>query len=252
MGDTVTGRYLRKIEEHLELIQKEESGHIYQAAEMFADQVKQDKLIYAYGPGGHSNLASQEIFFRAGGLFHVSAILDEGTLISGGALRSMAIERLPGYAKIVLDNYGLKKGDLLVITNAYGINAATIDAALEAKKRGVKTIGVTSVRHAQSTPPDHPARHPSKKNLYELADLVIDSKVEVGDAVLKIEGLNHAVAAMSTFANAFILNSVVAQAVQILVDQGITPPMWASGNEAGGDEANDRYIERFKGRVKLL
>jgi uncharacterized phosphosugar-binding protein len=134
MDTSVTKEYLGKIEKHLELIQNEESEHIYQAAQMFANQIKQDKLIFVYGPGGHSNLASQEIFFRAGGLFNVSAILDEGTLISGGALRSMAIERMPGYAQIVLDDYGIKEGDLLVICNAYGINAATIDAALEAKK----------------------------------------------------------------------------------------------------------------------
>lgn len=252
MESTISERYLKKIEEHLGLLLKEESHHIYQAALMFAEQVKNDKLIFAYGPGGHSNLGSQEIFFRAGGLFHVSAILDEGTLISGGALRSMAIERMPGYANIVLDDYGLKKGDLLVIINAYGINAATIDAALEAKKRGVKTIGVTSVRHAQNTPEDHPARHPSKKNLYEVVDLVVDSKVEIGDAVLKIDGLDQPVAAMSTFANAFLLNSIVAQTVQLLVDQGITPPIWKSGNAPGGDEANNRYIEEFKNRIKML
>jgi uncharacterized phosphosugar-binding protein len=252
MSNTVSGRYLKIIEEHLELLQNEESDHIEQAAMMFAEQIKNDKLIFAYGPGGHSNLASQEIFFRAGGLFHVSAILDEGTLLSGGALRSMAIERTPGYANIVLDDYGLKQGDLLVIINAYGINAATIDAALEAKKRGVKTIGVTSVRHAQSTPANHPARHPSGKNLYELVDLVVDSKVEVGDAVLKIEGIDQPVAAMSTFANAFLLNSIVAQTVQILVDQGITPPLWMSGNATGGDSANDLHIKRFKGRIKKL
>ena len=252
MDTSVTKEYLEKIEKHLELIQNEESEHIYKAAQLFAEQIKQDKLIFVYGPGGHSNLASQEIFFRAGGLFNVSAILDEGTLISGGALRSMAIERLPGYAQVVLDDYGLKEGDLLVICNAYGINAATIDAALEAKKRGVKTIGVTSVRHAKGTPLDHPARHPSKKNLYEVVDLYVDSKVEVGDATLHVKGLDQPICAMSTFANAFTLNSIVAQTVKILVDQGITPPMWASGNMEGGDELNARYIKQFKGRVKLL
>ncbi|HVX73067.1 MAG TPA: SIS domain-containing protein, partial [Devosia sp.] len=80
----------------------EESGPLQQAAGRLADQVSADRLIHIYGPGGHSNLASQEVFFRAGGLMHMSAILDEGTLLSNGALRSMAIERLPGYGKIVI------------------------------------------------------------------------------------------------------------------------------------------------------
>ena len=72
----------------------EESGPLQEAAGRLADQVSADRLIHIYGPGGHSNLASQEVFFRAGGLMHMSAILDEGTLLSNGALRSMAIERL--------------------------------------------------------------------------------------------------------------------------------------------------------------
>jgi uncharacterized phosphosugar-binding protein len=252
MDNSVTREYLDKVEAHLELIQKEESEHILSAAKLFADKIKKDEIIYVYGPGGHSNLASQEIFFRAGGLFNVSAILDEGTLISGGALRSMAIERMPGYSDIVLEDYGIKKGDLLVLVNAYGINAAVVGAALEAKRRGATVIAVTSIRHAKGTPMDHPARHPSKKNLYEVADLVVDSKVEVGDATLRVPGLNQPICAMSTFANAFVLNSIVAQTVKMLVAEGITPPLWASGNQEGGDDLNARYIEHFKGRIKLL
>ena len=29
-------------------------------------------------------------------------------------------------------------------------------------------------------------------------------------------------------------------------------PMWRSGNAPGGDEANARFIDRFKGRVRCL
>ena len=83
------------------------------AAERLADQIAADRLVHVYGPGGHSNLAAQEIFFRAGGLMHVSAILDEGTLLSNGALRSMAIERTPGYGRIVIADQRLGEGDLL-------------------------------------------------------------------------------------------------------------------------------------------
>lgn len=245
-------QYLHKIMKHLETLHEEGQASVAKAARMLADHIKQDKLIYAYGPGGHSNLGSQEIFFRAGGLMHVSAMLDEGTLLSGGALRSMAIERTPGYGVIVMDDYGLKEGDLLIIINAYGINAATIDAALEARKRGVKTIGVSSVRHAEATPKDHVARHPSKQNLHDLVDVVLDSKIEVGDAVVELEGLDQRVAAMSTFANAYLLNSLVAETVNLLVQEGVQPPIWMSGNATGGDESNNRFIDRFKGRIKKL
>jgi uncharacterized phosphosugar-binding protein len=252
VDETIMTQYLRKIVAHLEKLHDEEADAVKKAARLVADHVKQDRIVYVYGPGGHSNLGSQEVFFRAGGLMHISAILDEGTLLSGGALRSMAIERTPGYGTIVIDDYNLQAGDLLFIVNAYGINSATIDAALEAKRRGVTTIGVTSVKHASSTPENHPARHPSKKNLFEIVDLVLDSKVEVGDAVVEIPNLDQRVAAISTFANAYLLNCVMAEAVQLLVQEGVTPPIWMSGNAPGGDEANARFIERFKGRIKKL
>ncbi|MEH7386003.1 SIS domain-containing protein [Bacillus sp. JJ1521] len=245
-------QYYKKVKNYMDQVIETESENIMQAAEMVANQIKEDKIVYAYGPGGHSNLASQELFFRAGGLMHVSAILDEGTLLSGGALRSMAMERTPEYGKIVLEDYELKSGDLLIIINAYGINAATIDTALEAKRLGVKTIGVSSKQHALDTPKEHPARHPSKHNLHEVVDLAIDSKIDVGDAVIEIENLEQKVGAVSTFVNAYIVNSISMEATAKLVEQGIQPPIWKSGNATGGDEWNNQFISRFKHKIKKL
>ena len=219
---------------------------------MVADQVAQDKLIYVFGPGGHSNLAAMEVFFRAGGLFHISAILNQETMLSCGALKSMQAERLPGYGKIVVEDYNIGEGDLLWVVNAYGINSATIDAAMTAKARGAKVLGVCSVHHAMEAAPDHPARHPSKKNLYELVDCNVDCKVKTGDAVLKLPGFDQKIGALSTFANAYVMNSIMIEAINILVDQGIEPPVWKSGNCPGGDEWNNQFIDKFRDAVRCL
>lgn len=245
-------KYYEEVNKVIKEILDTEKDSIMNAAEMVAEQIKQDKIFYVYGPGGHSNLASQEMFFRAGGLMHASAILDEGTLLSSGALRSMAIERTPGYGGIVIGDNDLQSGDLLIVVNAYGINAATIDAAIEAKERGVKTIGICSVEHSENTPLVHPARHPLKHNLHDITDLSIDSKIKVGDAVLKIEGLEQKIGAISTFANAFILNAISIEATALLAKENIQPPIWKSGNATGGDEWNAQFIDRFKGKIKNL
>ena len=47
-------------------IRATERENILKAARLVADQVKQDKKVYVFGPGGHSNLAAMEVFFRAG------------------------------------------------------------------------------------------------------------------------------------------------------------------------------------------
>ena len=244
--------YYKEVIGIIDEIRATEKEHILQAAHMIADQVAADKLVYVFGPGGHSNLAAMEVFFRAGGLMHISAILNQETMLSSGALKSMQTERLPGYGSIVVNDYGIGKGDLLVVVNAYGINSATIDAALTARKNGARVIGVSSVEHASTCPADHPARHPSKKNLHDIVDCHVDCKVKLGDATIELEGFEQKIGALSTYANAYVMNSIVVEAINILVNRGINPPVWRSGNCPGGDEWNNRFLERFRGAVRCL
>jgi uncharacterized phosphosugar-binding protein len=244
--------YFDDVTDLMKRILTQEQEALSAAAERLAEQIAADRLIHVFGPGGHSNLAAQEIFFRAGGLMHISAILDEGTLLSNGALRSMAVERTPGYGKIVVRDQRLGENDLLILVNAYGINAALIDAALEARARGVFLIGVSSREHASNTSLDHPARHPSKANLHDLVDIAIDCKVPIGDALVAVPEMEERIGAVSTFANAFALNCVVIQTVALLKSRGMEPPVWRSGNAPGGDEANARFIARFHDRVRKL
>jgi uncharacterized phosphosugar-binding protein len=244
--------YLADVHALMASVLADEAEAMDRAADRIAGQIAADRLVHIYGPGGHSNLAAQEIFFRAGGLMHVSAILDEGTLLSGGALRSMAIERTPGYGKVVISDWGLGSEDVLILVNAYGINAALIDAALEARRRGCFLIGVSSRQHAAQTASDHPARHPTRQNLHDVVDIAIDTKVAIGDAIVTVPGLNERIAAASTFANAFALNCLVIRTVAKLADRGIEPPVWRSGNAPGGDEANARFVGRFRQRVRRL
>ncbi len=251
-ADALCADYLEQTHALMQRILNEESGSLDQAADRMADQIANDRLVHVFGPGGHSNLATQELFFRAGGLMHVSAILDEGTLLSNGALRSMEIERTPGYGRIVIRDRELGADDLLILVNAYGMNAALIDAALEAKSRGVFLIGVNSHEHARNTAADHPARHPTKQNLQDLVDIAIDCKVGVGDALVSLDGMSERIAAASTFANAYALNCLVIRTVAKLLERGIEPPVWRSGNAPGGDEANAKFIGRFRHRVRAL
>jgi uncharacterized phosphosugar-binding protein len=164
----------------------------------------------------------------------------------------MAIERTAGYGRIVIDQARLDDHDLLILVNAYGINAALIDAALAARERGVPLIGVSSRQHAEQTAPDHPARHPSKANLHDLVDIHLDSCVPIGDAVIDLDGVSQRVGPVSTFANAFLLQALVLLTTAELARRGIDPPIWRSGNAPGGDGANAGHLARFVDRVRWL
>jgi uncharacterized phosphosugar-binding protein len=245
--------YYEKVVKCLTQIRDNEKEKIEKAADLLTESIVQDKLIHVFGTGGHSSMAAEEMFWRAGGLVHINAILEQGVNLSHGALRSNMIERLSGYAKPVLDYYQLKEGEVIILVNAYGINSLTIDTALEAKKRKMKLIAITSPEFAKAVPIDHPARHPSKKNLIDLdIDVLIDNHMPVGDAVVEYDNFPQKVSPVSTIVNAFVLNSLVATTVEKLLQKGIEPPVWRSANMPGGDEANKKYVECFFERVKHL
>lgn len=235
-------------------IEAEEEESVQRAADVMSKAIAEGQIIHVIGPGGHSNMGVEEVFWRAGGLVPINAILDAGTNLIHGAKRSSIIERTPGYASRVLDAYGVgeKEGEVIIIVNAYGINSMTIDTALEAKKRKMISIAVTSRSFAQIVPPGHPIRHVSNKNLYEEADIFVNNHLPAGDAVVDIDGLQQKVAATSTFCNSFTMNLLVIETVKKLSEKGIEPPVWVSGNLPGGDEANKKYENMYFGRIKHL
>jgi uncharacterized phosphosugar-binding protein len=245
-------QYYQAVSKLIRTIYEREQGSIKAAAMIFADQIAQDHLIHVFGSGGHSYIGAEEMSWRAGGLVPVSPIFDPGVSLSLGARRSTEVERVPGYMPAVLRTYPLKAGEAIVIVNAYGINAATIDTALEAKRLSLKVIGVTATYTAEALAPDHPSRHPSGKNLHEIVDVFVNTYVPLGDAVVEIENFSQKVAAVSTIANAFTLQLIVAETVDLLVERGIDPPVWKSANSPGGDEYNKKYIEKYAGRIKHL
>jgi uncharacterized phosphosugar-binding protein len=244
--------YYAGVLEALERVRAEETEKIREAGRLIGDRLAQGRLLHVFGTGGHSYIAGEEVFYRAGGLVPVNAILDPGVSLAPGAIRSTFVERTPGYAKAVLDSYALEPDDVILVVNANGINSVTVDTALEAKERGLRVIAITSPECSRNIPAGHPARHPSDQDLCDVADLYIDSKVPVGEALVGIEGCDQKVAPASTITNAFILHSVVVATVERMVSIGAKPPIWKSANAPGGDEANSKYIAEYSGRVKHL
>jgi uncharacterized phosphosugar-binding protein len=245
-------QYLKKFDEIVARVLKEESGKIDQACRILADEIAKGKLVYAWGTGGHDNRSAEEFLWRAGGLAAITVILDPGLQLIHGATKATKIERMPGYAKSVLDYYQIGKDDTLLLVNSYGINALTIDAVHACRERATRIIAVTSFEFPQSVPADHPARHPSKENLHEIADLAINSFIPAGDAVVDVPGFRFKVAGISTLVNVYILNVLVCGVVEKLVEAGIDPPVWVSANAPGGDAWNKRLLERYLGRVRHL
>ena len=166
----------------------------------------------------------------------------------------MKVERVPGYAKAVLESYGVGKtpGEVLLIINAYGINSMTIDCALEAKRLGVTSIAITSSSFAERVPKSHSSRHPTGANLYQTVDIYLNNHLPYGDAILEVEGCEQNIGPTSTFCNCFVADCLVLETCKYLVSKGYTPPVFRSGNMPGGDEYNQSLVNQYHGKSILL
>lgn len=219
--------YLRAATAALEAIAEKQLNAIHTAAGWVAETVSQGGLLFITG-SGHSHMLAEEIFYRAGGLVAVNPILDPALMLHEAAVRSSALERLEGLAEIHLQDAGLSQKDILVVVSNSGRNAFPVEAALAGKRIGCRVIALTSVQHSQQVS----SRHSSGKRLFELADLVLDTCVGYGDAAIELPRLGVKVGPLSTVAGAAIINAVVAQAAQVMAEQGHKPELFVSANLA--------------------
>lgn len=225
---------------------REQGPNIEKAARMIADCIAAGGVVHVFG-SGHSHMMAEEVFHRAGGLFAFNAMLDIN-LTTLGSLNAGMVERAEGYAKVVLTSFGVRPGEIVVIISNSGINPVPIELANEARKLGAKAIAITSAANYRNAA----TRHSSGQKLTDVADLVIDSGVPVGDAILELDGLETKVAASSTALGAALMNAIVAQTTEDLLTLGYPPPAIVSQNVPGGDEHNAALAERYRSRLPLL
>lgn len=249
MARNYTLEYLEAIKKGLTEVYETQHEAIAKCAELIADKIeKDDGLLYVFGSGGHSNMMAEEMFHRAGGLACVSPIFADGIRIPHVPLGERCADLVP----YIFNQYRLKKGDLLLLVNGYGINPVTIESYLEAEKRGITVIAVTSCEYANTLPRDFGGRHKSGKNLHEIAENLILVNVPYGDGIIKMDGVASVVGAYSTYCNAYVCNSLVLETCRILVERGIEPPIINSINVDGGLEKNQKLYDKYRPRIFYL
>ena len=244
--------YFESLMENFRIVNETQSENIQKAASLMADAIEHDRLISVYGGGGHTTLCMGEMFFRAGGLSCINPIMETGLSVFNQALKYLELERTVNYGSAIVKYYDLKKDDLLIVFHNIGINPATIDAVMEAKKNGVKIIAVSSSYWQTEMPADHFIRHPNKTNLFDYADVCIDDYNPVGDAVINVEGFDTPIAPVSNIVDFYIAHMLEIECVKECQRRGIKAPCWNSANTPGGDQKNAEYLAKYSPRIKML
>ncbi|WP_093800364.1 SIS domain-containing protein [Streptomyces sp. Wb2n-11] len=230
----------------LHRVRDEEAGNIAAAGAAIADTVAAGGRLFAFG-AGHSSLAAQDVVYRAGGLALMNLLAVPGTVgvdVTPATLGS-ALERVDGLAGAVLDSSPAEPGDVLAVVSLSGRNALPVEMAMNAQALGLKVIGVTSLTYARETK----SRHVSGTYLKDHCDIVLDSKIAVGDAELTAEGIEAPFAPASTVVTSALMQAVLATAAGDLAERGIEPPLLRSGNVDGGHEWNGRVMTEYRDRI---
>ncbi len=250
MSDTSTvNRFRAHVNDLLDTIESNTGPALDQAADELVRCIQDDGIIHVAGAGGHSQIPAMEMFYRAGGLANVSIIFGPGLGLFDG---KPCLERVSGMGGYTMAYHDVRTEDVVIVCNYYGMNASTIDLALAAKKRARIVIGVTSSAFAENTPDDFTARHPSGKNLSEIADILLDTHTSKDEQTIPVPGVSQAVGVASSIAACYLIQLLVIRTVEKAAEAGIDPPLWMCANIPGGDKTNEQHIKKYMPRMRHL
>jgi uncharacterized phosphosugar-binding protein len=251
----IPNQYFSSLISRLERVQRTQIDSINAAAEICAKAILDDKLVFTFGTG-HGSFAAMEMFPRTGTVTGFRPIV-ESSMISfhrvlgdGGARQYRFIHAQEGYGDAILAAHDTLAGDAMLIFSHSGLNAVTLDIAVGAKAKGMKLIGVTSIPHSSATP----SRHSSGKRLYEIADVVIDTGVPLGDAEIEIAGMQGKTGATSTSIAIAIGHAINSATAVYIVTAGGDPFLMQSPNttdKIAATAQNDKNYAELARRLKL-
>lgn len=240
--------YLSRAGEIIAAIAQSETPKIEAAGEAFARSIQAGGRVYLFG-SGHSVIPVLDIFPRYGGFVGFYPIYDPrlmwfNVVGPGGARELLWLERREGYAAVVLESYQLEPRDCILIFSHGGLNAAPVEMAIEARKKGLTVVSVSSHQNRRQAK----ATHSSGKTLADASDIAIDNWVPPEDALIRVEGRREKFAAGSTLAAVSVAMALVAETGARLVKSGVQPATFVTPNVGLAPDHNQnvfREYERF-------
>ncbi len=226
---------------------------IGRAADWFARTILRGQMVHLFA-SGHSRIMVEEMWPRYGSFPGFNPIVELSltfhNLVVGanGQRQAMFLENVSGFAERILRNFDLKEGDSALVISSSGCNVVPVEMAEEFQRRGVKVVALISKDHSEASR----SRHRAGKKLQDFADLVLDTGAPVGDAMVRIEGLDTPVAPGSTVGGCLIVNAIKAEIAARLTAAGQPPKVLTAGAVVGAEKAAELFEAAYDEHARRL
>jgi uncharacterized phosphosugar-binding protein len=212
------------------------------AADRFAKTILAGRMVHVFG-SGHSRIMVEEMWPRYGSFpgFHpmveLSLSFHHPVVGSNGQRQAMYLENVEGFAERILRNYDFSTDDSALVVSSSGCNIVPIEIAEGFKSRGIFVVALISQAHSDAST----SKRADGKKLQDFADVVLDTGAPVGDAMVKLDGLDQPVAPGSTVGGCLVVNCIKAEVAKRLIDAGQPPKALAAGAVLGSERAAEVF-----------
>lgn len=244
-------RWLAATRAVLDDIEGSQLPAIQRAAELMADSIAAERWVHTFGCG-HATIPVEEMYPRIGGFvgFHpiIELPLTFFTRVTGemGIHQFLFLERAEGYGEAIMKSYTFDPRDTMWMFSHTGINTVNIDVALRAKELGMRVVATGSAAEVSDS------RHASGRTLFEIADVVIDTRVPAGDSMIPLKDHVDKVGPISTMAFVAIVWMTITTVAEILTERGVKLYIHPSHNMPGDTTARERLdaaLAEYKRRI---
>ncbi len=244
--------YLNKARALVEAVEAQLDS-IHQAAGWFAATITAGRMVHLFG-SGHSRIMVEEMWPRYGSFPGFNPIVELSlsfhNLVVGpnGQRQAMFLENVPGFAERILRNFDLRPEDSALVVSSSGCNVVPVEMAEGFQRHGVKVVAIVSRRHSEASR----SQRADGRKLSDFADLVLDTGAPVGDAMVRVEGLDTPVAPGSTVGGCLLINAIKAEVAALLVKAGRVPQVLTAGALVGSERATALFEAAYDEHARRL
>jgi uncharacterized phosphosugar-binding protein len=242
---TPSACYLACARELIDIVAAQERA-IATAADWFSATILAGRMVHLFG-SGHSRIMVEEMWPRYGSFPGFNPIVELSlsfhNLVVGanGQRQAMFLENVSGLAERILRNFALEPIDTAFVISSSGCNIVPIEMAEQFQRRGVRVVALVSRAHAEAST----SRRADGRKLSDFADLILDTGAPVGDAMVRIESLDTAVAPGSTVGGCLVVNAIKAELAARLTAAGAPPKVLTAGVVIGAERAAELFESAY-------